>query len=118
MEHKLPRRDFLKTAQAAAGLLGYAAQGRTAANAASQAKSADVTISGARYTPVADYPIQPKRYSEVRIKDTFWGPKITTNAEVTIPFEVQKLTESGSRRGLGGGVLEAAVLSLQTRPDA
>jgi len=37
---------------------------------------------------------------------------------VTIPFEVQKLTESGSGRGLNGGVLEAAILSLQTHPDA
>ena len=104
MDRKVPRRDFLKTAQAAAGMLAYATQGRAAANAA--------------YTPVADYPIQPKRYSEVEIRDAFWKPKITTNAEVTIPFEVQKLTESGSGRGFGGGVLEAAILSLQTHPDA
>ncbi|MBZ5626907.1 MAG: glycoside hydrolase family 127 protein [Acidobacteriia bacterium] len=52
------------------------------------------------------------------MKDEFWAPKIATNAKVTIPFEVQKLTEAGSRRGLSGGVLEAAILSLQTHPDA
>ena len=120
MESKVPRRDFLKSAQAAAGVLAYIAQGTAAANAASQtrAKAAEVTISGSEYTPVPDYPIQPKRYSEVKLKDTFWRPKLTTNAEVTIPFEVQKLTESGSRGGFGGGVLEAAILSLQTHPDA
>ncbi len=120
MDGKLPRRDFLKTAQAAAGMLVYAAHGPEAANAAPQTKTgpAEVAILASEYTPVLDYPIQPKRYSEVRIKDTFWGPKLTTNAEVTIPFEVQKLTESGSRKALGGGVLEAAILSLQTHPDA
>jgi DUF1680 family protein len=111
MESKVPRRDFLKAAQAATSMLGYAVQG-VAANSAPQ------TISGSAYTPVADYPIQPKRYSEVTMNDAFWKPKIATNAEVTIPFEVRKLTESGSRRGFGGGVLEAAILSLQTHPDA
>jgi hypothetical protein len=118
MDSNVPRRDFLKAAQVAAGMLAYA-QGPAAANAASKtkAKAAEVTLSGA-YTPVQDYPIQPKRYSEVEIKDAFWKPKITTNAEVTIPFEVQKLTGSASRRGVGGGVLEAAILSLRTHPDA
>ena len=50
------------------------------------------------------------------IKDTFWKPRIATNAEVTIPFEVRKLG-SESARGLGGGVLEAAILSLATHPN-
>ena len=120
MDSKVPRRDFLKTAQAAAGLLAYAAQGPATANAGPQtkAKVAGITISGSAYTPVPDYPIQPKRYSEVLINDAFWKPKITTNADVTIPFEVQKLTGSGSRRDFGGGVLEAAILSLHTHPDA
>src|ERR1039457_6327086 len=118
MDSKVPRRDFLKTAQAAAGMLAYAANRPVAANAASTTKTAGIRISGRAYTPVPDYPIQPKRYSEVKIKDAFWKPKITTNAEVTIPFEVRKLTESGSSRGFGGGVLEAAILSLQTHPDA
>jgi DUF1680 family protein len=118
MDSKVRRRDFLKTAQAAS-LLAYATEAHAAA-AASKTKSSgsDVTLAGSKYTPVPDYPIQPKRYSEVKIKDPFWRPKITTNAEVTIPFEVQKLTESGSRKRFSGGVLEAAILSLQTHPDA
>ncbi len=115
MSNPLRRRDFLKTAQAA-GLLGI---GGRAALAAAKTKAAgpDASLSG-KFTPLQDYPIQPKRYSEVQMKDAFWKPKITTNAEVTIPFEVQKLTESGTRRHLNGGVLEAAILSLQTHPDA
>jgi uncharacterized protein len=117
MDRKVLRRDFLKTAQAAAGMLAYASQGSTAAKADSKTKAAEVAISGSKYTPVLDYPIQPKRYSEVKMNDTFWKPKITTNAEVTIPFEVQKLSESESRRGFGGGVLEAAILTLPTHPD-
>jgi DUF1680 family protein len=119
MDSKVPRRDFLKAARAA-GILAYAAQRPTAATAAAKTalKAADVTISGTPYTPIPDYPIQPKRYSEVTIKDAFWKQKIKTNAEVTIPFEVQKLAESATARGFGGGVLEAAILSLQTHPDA
>ncbi len=118
MANKVPRRSFLRIAQAA-GLASYSAQAQTPSKAATKAprKASDVVISSAAYTPVPDYPIQPKRYSEVTIKDAFWKPKIATNAEVTIPFEVKKLSESGSGRGFGGGVLEASILSLKTHPD-
>src|SRR5215471_8461030 len=92
------RRDFLKTAQAAS-LLAYAAKSPTAAAAVSKKKAPEPALSGT-YTPVPDYPIQSKRYSEVKLNDAFWKPKVVTNAEVTIPFEVRKLTEPGSRRGL------------------
>src|ERR1035437_6744469 len=102
MDSKVLRREFLRIAPAGAGVLAYAAQG-PAPRKAKTLKAADVTISGTAYSPVADYPIQPKRYSEVTIKDTFWKPKLAANAEVTIPFEVQKLTQSGSGRGFGGG---------------
>jgi uncharacterized protein len=120
MDSKVPRRDFLRNAPAAAGVFAYAAKAGAAANTASKPKltSADVTISSAPYTPVPDYPIQPKRYWEVKLKDNFWRPKVQTNAEVTIPFEVQKLTEAGSGRGFNGNVLEAAILSLKTHPDS
>src|SRR5579864_8229902 len=116
MDTKVRRRDFLKTAQVA-GMLGYASREAVAAAAKTKAVASDIALSG-KYTPVQDYPIQPKRYSEVTMKDSFWKPKITTNADVTIPFEVQKLTEPGSRKHLNGGVLEAAILSLRTHPDA
>lgn len=118
----IARRDFLKTAPAAAGAVAYiaCANGGTVADADTQPKTApkpaDVRVSGTVYTPIPDYPIRPKRYFDVTITDAFWKPKITTNAEVTIPFEVQKLDEMA--RGLGGNVLEAAILSLKTHPNA
>ena len=102
----IARRDFLKSVPAAAGVAAYVTRTQTSA----AARPADIRISGTAYTPVRDYPIQPKRYSEVTITDSFWKPKIATNAEVTIPFEVLKLSEM--ERGFGGNVLEAAILSL------
>src|SRR5262245_65301290 len=48
--------------------------------------------------------------------DRFWKPRIVRNAEVTIPFEMQKLAEM--ERGFSFNVLEAAILSLATHPDA
>src|SRR5262245_37190480 len=108
---KVARRDFLKAAAAAPLIVSSA----SAAGAATGAARTDVKIGDTSYTPVPDYPIQPKAYSEVELTDTFWKKKVATNADVTIPFEVQKLSES--ERGISGNVLEAVILSLKTHPD-
>src|SRR6185295_15764856 len=100
----IARRDFLKAASVAAGAVPLVA-------AAKRGAGADVRIAGTSYTPIQDYPIRPKPHSEVTIADRFWKPKIETNAKVTIPFEVEKLSETG--RGFAGNVLEAAMLSLK-----
>jgi uncharacterized protein len=115
----IDRRRFLKVAPAA-GAAAYAAATSATAGPESQARArprapGGLRIGGTAYTPVRDYPIQPKRYSEVTVTDTFWQPKIATNATVTIPFEVQKL--GASTRGFGGNVLEATILSLATHPN-
>jgi DUF1680 family protein len=81
-----------------------------------QIGSANVRISAADYAPVPDYPIRPQRHSNVRMTDRFWKPRLVRNAEVTIPFEMQKLAEM--ERGFSFNVLEAAILSLATHPDA
>jgi hypothetical protein len=81
-----------------------------------QIATADVRISAADYAPVPDYPIRPQRHSNVRMADQFWKPRILRNAEVTIPFEMQKLAEL--ERGFSVNVLEAAILSLAMHPDA
>jgi len=107
----IARRDFLKAAPAAAAVATYLPTASTPA--AAQSKAVPVAISSTAYTPVKDYPIQPKRYSEVQIADSFWKPKIATNAQVTIPFQIQK----SDGRGLSGNVLEAAILSLATHPN-
>ena len=105
------RRDFLKAAAAAAAVAPLVVPGA----AAKPGARADIRIGDASYTPVPDYPIQPNLYSEVTLTDTFWKPKVAANAEVTIPFEVQKLSEI--ERGVNGNVLEAVILSLKTHPD-
>jgi hypothetical protein len=115
MDHNVARRDFLKAAPAAASLLALNIQGSAPAPAA-QPKPSYPEIGGEPYTPVTDYPIRAKRFSEVTITDAFWKPKLATNAEVTIPFEAQRTGEP--QGGLTGNVLEAAIYSLQTHPDA
>src|SRR5215470_20439763 len=112
MSQNINRRGFLKAAPAA-GAAAYSClfalvDGQTS-------KPAGLRIGMASYTPVGDYPIRPKRGADVRVKDRFWGPKIRTNSEVTIPFEVQKFEQAD--RELGVNVLEAAITSLQTHPD-
>jgi DUF1680 family protein len=113
MDHHLNRRDFLKAAPAAAGLL--ACVDSLAEGARRSADPGEIKISATPYTPVSDYPIQPKDLSDVTLGDHFWKPKVATNTEVTIPFEVRKLLET--ERALRGNVLEAAIVSLRTHPD-
>jgi DUF1680 family protein len=109
----MARREFLKVVPAAAGVaasgVGMPAQQTNAANTTAP------TIGSARYTPVRDYPIQPKRHWEVTLTDRFWKPRVATNASVTIPFQIEK--SAGTARGLSGNVLEAAMLSLKMHPD-
>ena len=77
--------------------------------------AAKIELSAAVYPPDSDYPIQPKAFSEVTVKDNFWTPKMKLNAEVTIPHVMKK--SSGTGRGMSGNVLQAAINSLQTYPD-
>lgn len=42
-----------------------------------------------------DYPIQPVVFTSVKLTDHFWAPRIKTNHEVTIPFTMGKLQETG-----------------------
>ena len=107
------RREFLKSATAAAGATALS-RGLGDSLEAVQ-KPADVRIGTGRYQPVADYPIQPQRFSDVRLTDTFWKPKVDLNAAVTIPLEVHKYEGD---RDFGGNILEAAILSLKTHPNA
>jgi len=72
-------------------------------------------LSGASYPAGLDYPLQPKPFTEVALKDSFWKPKMKLNAEVTIPHVWEKSSQGG--RGMSGNVLQAAIYSLQTYPD-
>lgn len=41
------------------------------------------------------YPINPVRFTEVKITDSFWKERMETNREVTIPIAFQRSEESG-----------------------
>jgi DUF1680 family protein len=98
----MDRREFLKTTSLGLGVLPFGVV---------QGKTPEVRITSASYS-ARDYPIEAKRFSEVTLRDRFWKPRIDLNASVTIP---QLAARDG--RGLNGNVLEAAILSLQARPD-
>ncbi|MGA2586212.1 MAG: glycoside hydrolase family 127 protein [Candidatus Aminicenantales bacterium] len=42
-----------------------------------------------------DYPVTPVSFTQVRVNDAFWAPKLETNRAVTVPFALQKNEETG-----------------------
>ena len=42
-----------------------------------------------------DYPYQPVPFTQVRLTDKFWAPRIETNRAITIPFAFKKSEETG-----------------------
>jgi len=42
-----------------------------------------------------DYPIRPVAFTQVKVNDAFWAPKMETNRTVTVPFALQKNEETG-----------------------
>jgi DUF1680 family protein len=109
----MPRRTFLKAVPVAATGLAFASHEPGGAEAVQH--SAPARISSVPYQAARDYPIRPKRHSDVTLTDRFWKPKVALNAAVTIPLQVQNMTERN--REFGGNILEAAILSLETHPD-
>ena len=83
------------------------------------------------------YPVQPVSFENVILKDEFWSEKVRVNREVTIPFALQKISEtgrmdnflkaSGRMEGPHQGkryndtdvykVIEGIAYSLQAHPD-
>ena len=93
-------------------------------------------ISGGKEVP-KDYPIQPVPFTEVKINDSFWRPRLETNRRVTIPDILRKCEETGRianlekaagrKKGAFEGkryndsdvfkIMEAAAYSLKLQPD-
>jgi hypothetical protein len=112
MERTLPRREFLRrTASLAAVAPLTDAVFRSPA--ATSAKAGPPTGDLRSSTSARDYPIRAIPFTDVRLTDEFWLPKIALNASITIP----QLAARDGGRGLEGNVLEAAIRSLQTHPD-
>ncbi len=86
-----------------------------------------------------DYPIQPVPFTQVRLTDRFWQPRLLTNARVSIPYAFKKCEETGriSNFEVAGGlkpgtfsgrfpfddsdvykIIEGAAYSLQGNPDS
>lgn len=86
-----------------------------------------------------DYPIQPVPFTQVHVHDQFWAPKMQVNAQVTIPYILNKCYETGrvdNFRFAAGEIhehklteytfddtdlyklIEGASYALQVQPDA
>ena len=44
---------------------------------------------------VNDYPIEPVPFTQVKVNDDFWQPRMETNRVVTVPYTFQKSEETG-----------------------
>lgn len=84
-----------------------------------------------------DYPIRPVPFTDVRLNDVFWAPRLETNRIATIPFALRKNEETGrvdnfrKAAGLMKGVyegrrfndsdvfkaMEGAAYTLMLKPD-
>jgi DUF1680 family protein len=49
----------------------------------------------ARPGAASDYPIKPVPFTQVRLDDVFWTPKLETNRTATVPFALAKNEETG-----------------------
>ncbi len=86
----------------------------------------------------AEYPARPAMVNSVQIEGGFWGPRIDTNAKVTLPNNLQFMEQTGRVAafdrvaGVGGAagdndvsvsdsdvykILEGAAYTLQLRPN-
>jgi len=85
-----------------------------------------------------DYPIEPVSFTDVKVADVFWLPRIETNRKVSIPYAFGKCAETGriDNFAIAGGlmkgehranypfddtdpykILEGAAYSLSVHPD-
>jgi len=89
-------------------------------------------------TPAQDYPVTPVPFTQVRVTDAFWRPRLETNRTVTLPHNLAKCEETGRianfERAAGWTegsfeglrfrdsdvfkVIEGAAYSLHLHPDA
>jgi DUF1680 family protein len=44
---------------------------------------------------VRDYPVKPVPFTQVKLTDKFWAPKIETNRTITIPFAFEQCEKTG-----------------------
>ena len=64
---------------------------------------------------IQDYPITPVSFTNVKIKDNFWLPRLETNRNVTIPYDFEKCEETGRIQNfeVAGGVKEGKFVGIR-----
>jgi uncharacterized protein len=53
---------------------------------------------GSQFRPPAlekDYPVRPVPFTDVRLSDTFWAPRLETNRTVSVPYALRMNEETG-----------------------
>jgi len=96
------------------------------------------SYSNGQINPSKDYPIQPVSFTDVKVTDHFWAPRIELNQKVTIPIALDQCYKTGRVENfkiaakLTKGkfqsefpfddsdiykIIEGASYSLQTNPD-
>lgn len=55
-----------------------------------------------------DYPLKPVPFTQVRVTDQFWAPRLETNRKVTIPHAFRKCEETGriDNFAIAGGLMK------------
>ncbi len=103
-----------------------------------RAKSRETAEAPSDASPALDYPIRPVPFTEVRLTDEFWAPRLETNRTVSVPYALRMNEETGrvdnfrkaarlmtgphmGRRFNDSDVykaMEAAAYTLRLHPDA
>ncbi|MFC2118052.1 beta-L-arabinofuranosidase domain-containing protein [Bacteroidota bacterium] len=67
-----------------------------------------------------DYPIQQVPFTQVKVTDNFWAPRILMNHKVTIPIALQKSEETGRIENFSraGGITEGPFCSIYPFDDS
>ncbi|MBA7690830.1 hypothetical protein ES703_99362 [subsurface metagenome] len=55
-----------------------------------------------------NYPVQPVSFTDVKVTDDFWAPRIETNRKVSIPYAFGKCAETGriDNFAIAGGLMK------------
>ena len=71
----------------------------------------NVPLSPAR----ADYPYRPAPFTDVRLSDSFWAPRVETNRTVTVPYCFRKCEETGriDNFAKAGGLIQGPFVGLR-----
>jgi DUF1680 family protein len=72
-------------------------------------------IMACRQSSKLDYPIRPVEFSEVKIEDSFWLPRETTNREVTVAHDFEQCAVTGRLDNFAkaGGLMEGGYEGLR-----